>query len=92
VLREGESILSYPLSEQIDTGITYESLIPDTVSPFEEREACIKNNYNWTDWQNLTWQEKSEAVAHYRLSGLLELHRNDALTRDMKRKRLDEWH
>jgi hypothetical protein len=91
VLRDGEPILNYPLSEQVDTGITYESLIPDAVSVYEEREACIKNNYNWAEWQNLTWQEKAEAVAFYRLSGLLDLHRNDALTRDIKRKRVDEW-
>ncbi len=86
MLRDGERIESYPLSEQIDTGITYGTLLPDTVSPYEEREACIKGNYNWQEWQELSWQDRAEAVAHYRLGLLLDLHRNDALTRDMKRR------
>jgi len=65
-------------------------LLPDTVSEYEEREACIESHYNWTEWQNLDWQEKTQIVAFHRLRTLIELHKNDALSQEMKRKRIED--
>jgi hypothetical protein len=53
---------------------------------YEEREACCTNNYTWRQWERLTWKERADAVAFYRIKLLLEMNRSDALNREMKRR------
>jgi hypothetical protein len=53
---------------------------------YEEREACCINNYTWQQWEKLTWKERADGVAFYRLKLLLEMNRSDALNREMKRR------
>jgi hypothetical protein len=90
VLRSGEPIENCPLSERIDTGITYGSLLPGMVPEFEERLACMENNYSWREWQKLSWHERGEAVAFYRLRKLVEMHQGEAVSQDMKRRQRTE--
>ena len=53
---------------------------------YEEQEALRYANYNPTQWQGLSWQEKAFNVAHYRLSRLIKLHGNDAVNDEMERE------
>ncbi len=70
----------------VDTGIRYESLVPELVPDFEQREAAVFCRYNWGEWQRLDWQGRASSIAHFRLHNLVELHKNDAIARDIKRK------
>lgn len=68
------------LRHQIDAKISVESddiqygLVPE----FEEREAAIFAVCPWHIWIDLPWEDRSAAVAHYRLHLLVEAHVNEA--------------
>jgi hypothetical protein len=74
------------LQDTIDTGIVLGGLLPGMVPLFEEREASCQSNYTWKAWQRLTGEERAEAVAHYRIKLILNLHRDDAMNKEMKRR------
>lgn len=52
----------------------------------EERDAAVFSQYNWGGWLALNWQERANAIAHFRLHHVVNLHRNDALAAEMKRR------
>ncbi len=79
-------IEEYPLSSALDTGIRYETLIPGLVPLYEEREAAVFTHYNRTNWLELDSTERATSVAHYRLHRLIELHNNDAIADEMRRR------
>ncbi len=64
----------------------YRALVPGLVPTLEERDAAVFSQYNWPSWQALTWQERAEAIAHFRLHHIVDLHRNDAVAREMKNR------
>lgn len=68
------------------TGIVYQTVIPGLVSEFEEREAARFGHYNWTAWQELTYEDRAYGVAHYRTHSLVELHQNDAQAKEIDRR------
>jgi hypothetical protein len=74
------------LQDTVDTGIELGGLLPGMVPLFEEREACCQSNYTWRQWQRLNGEERAEAVAHYRIRLILNLHRDDAMNKEMKRR------
>jgi len=52
---------------------------------YEEQEALRYANYNPTQWATISWEEKAFHIAHYRLSKLIKLHSNDAVSEKMDR-------
>ena len=70
----------------ISTGIQYHALVPRLVSAVEEREAAVFNLYNWRDWRGLTWEERAEGMAFFRVHRAIELHQNEAVAREIKRQ------
>lgn len=62
--------------------VALEGLVPE----MEEREASVFAQYTWQDWLALTWQERANAIAHYRLHHLIDLHRNDAVSSELRRR------
>ncbi len=79
-------IQEHPLSEAIDTQIRYGVLAPGLVPIFEEREAAIFAHYNWTEWRLLDWHEQAAVVGHYRTHRQVEMHQNDVIAHEMRRK------
>ncbi len=64
----------------------YPSKLPGLVSEFEEREAARFGHYNWAAWQELSYEDRAFGIAHYRTYFLVELHQNDAQSRELDRR------
>lgn len=63
----------------VDTGLDLGESIVGLVSELECREAGRFGGYTWRQWERLKRREQVDLVAHYRLHGLIDLHRGDAL-------------
>lgn len=55
------------------------------VPEIEEREAAKFNGYTWRTWQDLPRRERVDNVAYFRLSRLIDLHREDAVYKHSNR-------
>ena len=84
--RNGEPIQNHHVKHAVQSGINYGRLLSILVPIYEEQEALRYANYNPTQWQGLSWQEKAFNVAHYRLSRLIKLHSSDAVNDEMERE------
>lgn len=83
--RHGIPIEEYPIRRTLDSGIEMYSefgLVPE----FEEREACVFSNYTWKEWLSNEWQERAQAVAHYRLHHIIDSHVQQAAEQYAKRQ------
>jgi hypothetical protein len=49
------------------------------VSELEERDAARFNGYTWHDWRELFYADRADGVAYYRISRLIDMHREDAV-------------
>lgn len=56
------------------------------VPEFEEREAARWGGYRWIDYADLPIDERVQAVAHYRVSTLIEIYRGDAVRRGIEQE------
>lgn len=72
------------LQETVQTGLTYRPPIPGIVPEMEEREAARFVLTTWTEWRALPRTERVAAVAHFRLSRLIDLHGHDAVQRELR--------
>lgn len=70
----------------MDTGIRYPPLIPGLVPEIEERDAAHFNGYTWLQWQQLGYWDKVDAVAYVRLRKLIDMHKEDAVSAESKRR------
>ncbi len=52
----------------------------------EEREAARFNGYTWREWERLTRRERVDGVAYYRLAKLIDMHKDDAVSKEMDRR------
>jgi hypothetical protein len=92
VERNGEPIQSYPLNNQVSTGITWQTLVPGLVAELEEREAAISCGYTWKEWLSFDLRtfegriERASGIAHYRMHKLMEMHGEDAVSRETDRR------
>ena len=84
--RHGRPIETYPLRNQLNTGLHYGKFFAKLVSPFEEREAARFNLYNWGAWRAMDPGERVIAIAYYRLSHTVEAHRQDAMSIEIERR------
>lgn len=60
-------------------------MIPGLVPVWEERDAAVKNGYNFTEWRELDSAERAYAIAYYRAARLIEIHQSDATSAEMER-------
>ena len=74
------------LRHTISTGISWDSIALGLVAPLEEREAARFAGYTWSVWETLPREERIEAVAHYRVVRLIEMHQADAVQREQERQ------
>ena len=64
----------------------YNALIPGLVPEVEERDAARFNGDTWSDWRELPYDGRVTGVAYYRLSRLVDMHREEAVSSEMKRR------
>ena len=55
------------------------------VSLYECWSACVKNNYNWSEWLELEDWERAYCVAWVRVDSAIEANVSDAITRHQER-------
>ena len=56
------------------------------VAEVEERDASRFNGYTWAEWKRLPYDDRVTGVAYYRLSRIIDMHKEDAVATEMKRK------
>lgn len=78
--RDGTDITEAYARTGVVTGITFGIEHEGLVPPYEEYAAMVASHYNRLEWQSLPAPERAQAVAYYRLSQLIALHQNDAVT------------
>ncbi len=79
-------IMEHPLSETVESGVRYGALLEGLVPEMEEREAAVFSRLSWPSYRALSWLERAQTIAHYRLHHVVDLHRNDAASREMSRR------
>ena len=84
--RHGEPILELLPSQTVQTGVRYSALVPGMVPEVEERDAARFNGDTWAEWRKLSYDERVTGVAYYRLSRIIEMHKEDAVATEVKRK------
>jgi len=62
------------------------------VPEIEEREAALFNGYSWRSWAELSYGEKRDGVAHFRLHRLIEMHKQDAAIEHSKAEARRQQH
>lgn len=56
------------------------------ISEVEDRDSARFNGYSWREWQKLPYQDRIDGVAYHRLRRLIEMHEEDAVTREVERR------
>lgn len=84
--RSGIPLREYLLPKQINIDISTPSLF-GLIGELEEREAAIYSLYNWTKWQQLSYDERVAAISHYRLHLLIDSHIQDAIDKHAAKAR-----
>ena len=74
------------ISNPVRTGISFGREFGGLIPAFEEREVARFALYNWIDWLQLDPTERAACVAHYRLSNMVTMHSEDAVSREIKRR------
>ena len=82
--RDGEDIREARLHNGVRTGLSFGRLLPSLVPLYEEMEAMRFAGYNERAWRRLDTEEKAFHVAHFRVHGLVEMHKDDAVAERMK--------
>ncbi len=86
VTRHGEPISLLPLNQTVNTGVRYSAIVPGLVPEIEERDAGRFNGYTWHEWRTLHYAERVDNIAYYRLSRLIDMHKEDAVATETRRK------
>lgn len=84
--RHGTPLRQYLLAKKVDAGIAIESVL-DFVPEYEQREAAVYCQFNWTDWSELDSRERAACIAHYRIHLAIEAHVSDAVTKKANRRK-----
>jgi len=82
----GEPIYRVALHETVKTGISYDGGVPGCVPFFEEHDARHAAGYTLKEWRALEPDERALEVAYLRMKRYIDLHSNEAVQRDAKRK------
>lgn len=80
-------ILDVPLRYELKTGIHVESKIPKLIPKYQVINAAQAAGYRYfTEWQELSWEERSVLVAHYLAVIMVRSHTEDVQLKEMKKK------
>lgn len=61
-------------------------VLPGLVPEIESREACLFNGYKWREWLALERLDRAAGIAHYRTHRLIEMHGEDAVSRETEER------
>lgn len=70
----------------MQTGVHYSALIPGLVPEIEERDAARFGGDTWAEWRKLPYDERVTGIAYYRLSRLIEMHKEEAVATAVRPK------
>ena len=56
------------------------------ISEVEDRDSSRFNGYSWREWQTLSYQDRVDGVAYYRLRRLIDMHEEDAVSSEVERR------
>lgn len=84
ILRHGQPIRESIIQRKYDPHITIENALPGMVAEYEAREAAIYCNYNWTEFTDISSQERAKSIAQYREHHRIEANMNDAAEKSSK--------
>ena len=56
------------------------------ISELEERDSALFNGFTWNEWQKLPYQERVDGVAYTRLTRMIKMASEDAVSREMDRR------
>lgn len=62
------------------------TILPGLVPELEERESALFCGYKWKEWLALERIERAANIAHYRMHRLIEMHGEDAVSRESERR------
>ena len=71
-------------SQTVQTGVRYSAILPGLIPEIEERDAARFGGYTWQQWRELPLVERVDGVAYYRMTRIVEIHKEDAVSTDMK--------
>lgn len=74
------------MKHAVGTGLSFGRLSPALVPLFEEMEAMRFAGYTERQWRDMDSEEKAFSVAHYRMHGMVEMHKEDAVAEKVKEK------
>src|SRR3990167_11038540 len=86
VERMGEPIWNQQPKNVVHTGITYRPAMAGLVPEVEERDSARFNGYTWKEWSGLPYEDRVDGVAYYRLRKLIEMHEEEAVSREINRR------
>ena len=52
----------------------------------EERDSAHSNRYEWNEWRNLSYDTRVDAVAYSRLTRIIGMVQEDAVSTEMSRR------
>lgn len=53
------------------------------ISELEERDSAKFNGFTWNEWQKLDYQDRVDGVAYARLTRMIEMVSEDAVSREV---------
>lgn len=71
----------------METGLSFERVLPGVVPEIDERDAARYGGYAWREWLQLPRYERVDCFAAYTLHNLIDAHSNEAAQDAIERKR-----
>ena len=56
------------------------------ISELEMRDSARFNDYTFQEWQQLSYADRVDGVAYYRLTRIIDMAKEDAVSREMDRR------
>ena len=56
------------------------------ISEVEERDSARFNSVPWEQWQRMPYLERVDGVAYYRLTLIIDMSKEDAVSREVDRR------
>ncbi len=56
------------------------------ISEVEERISATFNNVTWEQWQKMPYLERVDGVAYHRLTQMIEMSKEDAVSREVEQR------
>ena len=86
VEKDGEPISKHRPKNSVDTGIAYRPPMVGLISEMEERDSARFSGYEWKQWRELDYQQRVDGVAYYRLTRIISITQEDAVSTETERR------